>query len=86
MFDRAVVWLVEARGAAAEPDDVDAAGRVVRAAENARLYRVLHEATPWQVPQDLVRLLGVPQGRRVSELERSRVGPTRLSGRPLSPR
>ncbi|WP_043236745.1 hypothetical protein [Streptomyces violaceusniger] len=43
----------------------------------------LYEATPGGLRTDLLRLLEVPERRRVSELERLRTGPMRVSGKAM---
>lgn len=84
LFDRAVVWMVEGRVLLPSLTTLTRLVAAVRSAENARLYRVLHEAAPAQLRAGMVALLGVPEGRRVSELERLRVAPMRVSGRAMA--
>nr|WP_234350334.1 hypothetical protein [Streptomyces sp. WM4235] len=52
----------------------------VRAAENAALYRTLDAAVPDDLRQSMRDLLKVPEAKRVSELERLRTPPMRVSG------
>ncbi|MEV6332380.1 hypothetical protein [Streptomyces sp. NPDC051909] len=51
-----------------------------RAQEMAELHRTLDVAVPQELRQALRELLRVPTGKRVSELERLRTGPVRVSG------
>lgn len=83
LFDRAVVWMVEGRVLLPSLTTLMRLVAAVRSAENARLYGVLHEAAPAPLRAGMVALLGVPEGRRVSELERLRVAPVRVSGRAM---
>jgi len=55
----------------------------VRQEENDRLYATLYRATPHELRTEMARLLEVPEKRRVSELERLRLGPMRISGRAM---
>ncbi|CAM5240722.1 hypothetical protein SGLAM104S_04854 [Streptomyces glaucescens] len=56
---------------------------MVRAVAEKRLYATVARAArraDGSLPEDLVALLAVPEGRRVSELERLRRPPTRTTG------
>ncbi|MFD0222457.1 hypothetical protein ACWGPD_34625 [Streptomyces hirsutus] len=53
----------------------------VRQEENDRLHATLHEAVPYDLRTEMVRLLEVPEKKRGSEPERLRPGPMRVSGR-----
>ncbi|WP_281204126.1 hypothetical protein [Streptomyces sp. Isolate_45] len=52
----------------------------VRASENTVLYRTLDEAVPNGLRQTMRDLLKVPDGKRISGLERLRTPPMRVSG------
>ena len=43
------------------------------------MYATLYRATPDELRTEMARLLEVPEKRRVSELERLRLGPMRIS-------
>ncbi|MFC1231474.1 Tn3 family transposase [Streptomyces sp. Sce081] len=83
MFDRAVVWLVNNR--VLLPGVTTPAGMVaaVRQEENDRLHAALYEAVPYGLRTEVVRLLEVPEKKRVSELERLRLGPMKVSGKAM---
>ncbi|WP_331762391.1 DUF4158 domain-containing protein [Streptomyces sp. NBC_01508] len=80
LFDRAVVWLVDNRVLLPGITTLTRLVAEVRASENTALYRTLDEAVPGDLRQSLRDLLKVPEGKRVSELERLRTPPTRVSG------
>ena len=80
LFDRAVVWLI---GSQVLLPGITTLARMVaevRQEENDRLYATLYRATPRELRTEMARLLEVPEKRRVSELERLRLGPMRISG------
>lgn len=87
LFDAAVAWLWHQRvllpGASVLARLV--AEHRERAAE--QLHTTLHQAAGTadvELPARLTGLLAVPDGKRVSELERLRKGPTRVSGRSMT--
>jgi hypothetical protein len=83
LFDRAVVWLI---GSQVLLPGITTLARMVaevRQEENDRLYATLYRATPDELRTEMARLLEVPEKRRVSELERLRLGPMRISGRAM---
>lgn len=83
LFDRAVVWLI---GSQVLLPGITTLARMVaevRQEENDRLYATLYRATPRELRIEMARLLEVPEKRRVSELERLRLGPMRISGRAM---
>ncbi|MGW1412194.1 DUF4158 domain-containing protein [Streptomyces sp. NPDC002403] len=80
LFDRAVVWLVDNRVLLPGITTLTRLVAEVRSAENSALYRTLDEAVPGDLRQAMRDLLKVPEGKRVSELERLRTGPLRVSG------
>lgn len=80
LFDRAVVWLVDNRVLLPGITTLTRLVAEVRAAENAALYRTLEEAVPDELRQSMRDLLKVPEGKWVSELERLRTPPMRVSG------
>lgn len=70
LFDRAVVRLVANRVLLPVISRLMRMVATVRSEENERLYAALYEATPGGLRTDLLRLLEMPERRRVSELER----------------
>ncbi|MFF8958679.1 Tn3 family transposase [Streptomyces sp. NPDC014894] len=80
LFDRAVVWLVDNRVLLPGITTLTRLVAEVRASENTALYRALDEAVPEDLRQSMRDLLKVPDGKRVSELERLRTPPMRVSG------
>ncbi|ASQ97853.1 hypothetical protein [Streptomyces sp. 11-1-2] len=54
-----------------------------RSEENDRLHAALYEAVPYDLRTEVVRLLEVPEKKRVSEPERLRLGPMGVSGRAM---
>ncbi|MCY1649307.1 hypothetical protein AB0D68_25435 [Streptomyces sp. NPDC048212] len=80
MFDRAVVWLVDNRVLLPGITTLTRLVAEVRASGNTALYRTLDEAVPEDLGQTMRDLLKVPDGKRVSELERLRTPPMRVSG------
>jgi hypothetical protein len=79
LFERAAVWL---RGHKVLLPGVSVLARLVsevRAEQAERLYRAVNDATPASFRPALLGLLEVGPGSRVSELERLRTGPTRVS-------
>ncbi|MGW1611700.1 hypothetical protein ACWCQZ_20155 [Streptomyces sp. NPDC002285] len=52
----------------------------VRQEEHDRLHATLDEEVPRDLRTEMVRLLEVPENKRVSELEQLRLGPMRVSG------
>ncbi|GAA4621992.1 Tn3-like element Tn3 family transposase [Actinoallomurus vinaceus] len=80
LFDRAVVWLVDNRVLLPGITTLTRLVAETRAQELAELYRTLDEAVPSELRQAMRELLKVPPGKRVSELERLRTGPVRVSG------
>lgn len=83
LFDRAVVWLVGNR--VLLPGITRLARMVagVRAEENDRLHRALYEAVPAGLRTQMLGLLEVPEKARVSELDRLRTPPVRVSGKAM---
>lgn len=55
----------------------------VRQEENDRLHATLYEAVPYDLRTEMVRLLEVPEKKRVSELERLRMSPMKVSGKAM---
>ncbi|MFD9514877.1 Tn3 family transposase [Streptomyces mirabilis] len=80
LFDRAVVWLVDNRVLLPGITTLTRLVAETRAQELAELCRTLDEAVPSELRQAMRELLKVPPGKRVSELERLRTGPVRVSG------
>lgn len=80
LFDRAVVWLVDNRVLLPGITTLTRLVAEVRAEENTALYRTLDAAVPEGLRQAMRELLKVPEGRRVSELERLRTPPVKVSG------
>ncbi|MFB7557973.1 DUF4158 domain-containing protein [Streptomyces brevispora] len=83
LFDRAVVWLVNNRVLLPGVTTLARMVAPVRQEENDRLHAALYEAVPYDLRTEMVRLLEVPEKKRVSELERLRLGPMRVSGRAM---
>ncbi|MGW0447946.1 Tn3 family transposase [Streptosporangium sandarakinum] len=84
LFDRARVHLLKERVLLPGITVLTRLVGEVRKEENARLHRTLAERTGPELGSVLAGLLRVPEGRRVSELERLRTPPTRASGRVLT--
>ncbi|MCX5141873.1 Tn3 family transposase [Streptomyces sp. NBC_00338] len=80
LFDRAVVWLVDNRVLLPGITTLTRLVAEVRASESTALYRTLDEAVSEDLRQSMRDLLKVPDGKRVSELERLRTPPMRVSG------
>lgn len=80
LFDRAVVWLVDDRVLLPGITTLTRLVAETRAQKMAELYRTLDAAVPGELRQAMRELLRVPHGKRVSELERLRSGPVRVSG------
>ncbi|RPK93033.1 hypothetical protein EES46_06985 [Streptomyces sp. ADI98-10] len=80
LFDRAVVWLVDDRVLLPGITTLTRLVAETRAQKMAELYRTLDAAVPGELRQAMRELLKVPHGKRVSELERLRSGPVRMSG------
>lgn len=79
LFERATVWL---RGHKVLLPGASVLARLVsevRTEQAERLYRTISDAVPGSVRPSLLELLDVAPGSRVSELERLRTGPTRVS-------
>jgi hypothetical protein len=55
----------------------------VQSEENDRLHAALYDAAPYGLRTEMVRLWEVPEKKRVSELERLRLGPMRVSGKAM---
>lgn len=83
LFDRAVVWLIGNRVLLPGITTLVRAVAEVRHEENDRLHAALYEATPGGLRTDMLGLLEVSEGRRISELERLRTAPMRVSGKTL---
>ncbi|GGT22425.1 hypothetical protein GCM10010271_27270 [Streptomyces kurssanovii] len=83
MFDRAVVWLVNNRSLLPGITTLARLVAAVRQEENDRLHATLYEAVQYSLRTAMVRLLQVPEKKRVSELERLRLGPMRVSGKAM---
>ncbi|MEK8174158.1 DUF4158 domain-containing protein [Streptomyces sp. M19] len=83
LFDRAVVWLVNNRVLLPGVTTLARMVAAVRSEENDRPHAALFEAAPYDLRTEMVRLLEVPEKKRVSELERLRLGPTRVSGKAM---
>lgn len=83
LFDRAVVWLVNNRVLLPGVTTLARMVAAVRQEENDRLHAALYEAVPYDLRTEMVRLLEVPEKKRVSELERLRLGPMRVSGKAM---
>jgi uncharacterized protein DUF4158 len=84
LFDRAVVWLVEHHVLLPGVTVLARLVAEVRASEHERLYEVLAGALPAGLRQELEALLLVPQGARISGLDRLRTGPVNVSGKALA--
>ena len=83
LFDRAVVWLVNNRVLLPGVTTLARMVAAVRQEENDRLHAALYEAVPYDLRTEMARLLEVPEKKRVSELERLRLGPMRVSGKAM---
>ncbi|MFB6958374.1 DUF4158 domain-containing protein [Streptomyces sp. NPDC056309] len=83
LFDRAVVWLVNSRVLLPGVTTLTRMVAAVRQEENDRLHTALYEAVPSGLRTEMVRLLEVPEKKRISELERLRLGPIRVSGKAM---
>ena len=70
MFDRAVVWLVNNRVLLPGITTLARMVAAVRSEENDRLHAVLYESVPYELRTEMVRLLGVPEKKRVTGLGR----------------
>ncbi|MFD9368861.1 DUF4158 domain-containing protein [Streptomyces sp. NPDC060020] len=79
LFDRAVVWLVDNRGLLPGITTLTRLVAEVRAQGAPPRAGPPDEAVPEELRQAMRDLLKVPEGRRVSELERLRTGPMRVS-------
>lgn len=79
LFDRATVWCVEHKVLLPGVTTMARLVAEVRAAAVERLWSSLYGLAGDPLRRRLDGLLVVPEGARVSELERLRVGPTRLS-------
>ena len=79
LFDRAVVWLIGSQVLLPGITTLARMAAEVRQEENDRLYATLYRAAPHELRTEMARLLEVPEKRRVSELERLRLGPMRIS-------
>nr|WSU78229.1 hypothetical protein OG499_37125 [Streptomyces anulatus] len=83
LFDHAVAWLRRHRvllpGVSVLARQVSEVRAVAEKRLHATVARAAHRADP-VLPGELVRLLEVPDGARVSELERLRRPPTRTTG------
>lgn len=74
MFDGVVVWLVNNRTRLVRT------ASAVRQEEHDRLHATLDESVTHDLRTEMVRLLEVPENKRVSELEQLRLGPMRVCG------
>ncbi len=79
LFDRATTWCVAHKVLLPGVTTMARLVAEVRAAAAERLWSTLYDLAGEQLRRRLEALLVVPEGNRVSELERLRVGPTRLS-------
>lgn len=86
LFDRAVVWLVNNRVLLPGVTTLARMAAAVRQEENDRLHTTLYEAVPYDLRTEMIRLLEVPEKKRVSELERLRLGPMKVSGKAMQRR
>ncbi|MGW7002728.1 hypothetical protein ACWGCW_07850 [Streptomyces sp. NPDC054933] len=84
LFDQAVVWPVDNQGLLPGITTLTQLVAEVRSLENAALYLTLDEAAPEDLRQSTRDPLKVPEGERVSELERLRTPPMRVSGRAMA--
>jgi TnpA family transposase len=83
LFNQAVGWLRRHRVLLPGVSVLAKQVAAVRAVAEKRLYATVANAArraDGDLPADLVALLGVPEGRRISELERLRRPPTRTTG------
>ncbi|MEE1768344.1 DUF4158 domain-containing protein [Streptomyces sp. JV185] len=83
LFDRTVVWLTGNRVLLPGITTLVRLVAEVRMEEDDRLHATLYEATPGELRTGMLRLLEVPERKRVSELERLRAPPIRVSGRTM---
>jgi len=83
LFDRAVVWLIGSRVLLPGITTLARAVAGIRQEENERLYAALYQAVLHGLRTGLARLLEVPGNHRVSELERLRTPPRRISGKAM---
>ena len=79
LFDRATAWCVEHKVLLPGVTTMARLVSEVRARAVERLWSALYGVTGDELRRRLDGLLVVPEGARVSELERLRTGPTRLS-------
>jgi len=79
LFDRAVAWCVEQKVLLPGVTTMARLVSEVRAGAAERLWSTLYGLAGDQLRRRLDGLLVVPEGARVSELERLRTGPARLS-------
>ncbi|MFJ4554255.1 DUF4158 domain-containing protein [Streptomyces sp. NPDC088817] len=83
LFDRAVVRLVNHRVLLPGVTTPARMVATVRQEENDRPHAALYEAVPYDLRTEMIRLLEVPEKKRVSELERLRLGSMRVSGKAM---
>ncbi|MFE7573379.1 DUF4158 domain-containing protein [Streptomyces sp. NPDC057521] len=83
LFDRAVVWQVNNRVLLPGVTSLARTVAALRQEGNDRLHAALYEVVPYELRTEMVRLLEVPEKKRVSELERLRLGPMRVSGKAM---
>ena len=79
LFDRATAWCVERKVLLPGVTTMARLVAEVRAEASERLWSLLHSLAGDQLRRRLDGLLVVPEGARISELERLRTGPVRLS-------
>ena len=87
LFDAAVAWLRTQRVLLPGASVLARLVSEHRAQASQQLYAALGQAAgeaDGELPHRLTELLAVPEGSRVSELERLRRGPTRVSGRSMT--
>jgi TnpA family transposase len=84
LFDRAVVWLLRARVLLPGISVLSRLVAEVRSGEYDRIHAMLADASPGELRAALEALLEVPEGARVSELERMRTAVTSISGQGMS--
>lgn len=84
LFDRAVAWCVEHKVLLPGVTTMARMISEVRGVATERLWSTLYELAGDRLRRHLDGLLVVPDGARVSELERLRVGPIRLSAAEMS--
>ncbi|NDK24104.1 hypothetical protein FSY75_06380 [Streptomyces sp. TR1341] len=78
-----MVWLVNNRVLLPGATSLARMVAALRQEENDRLHAALYEVVPYELRTEMVRLLEVPEKKRVSELERLRLGPVRVSGKAM---